>query len=205
MQVLEANELINKIVERVKLTGEDNFLKREIKDSTLINDIFKTYKSIFGKNWKETCQSCYFDCYAYLYGALKNDKELVLLANKLYEVRPGYVLTGFPKGGNDKDCNNKNLTNELAEWHLKNNPGVEKYFTKMPIDWKERCERAVEIVEDKPEDTKPPSGKVEVKGKTYKEIKAIARQLQKEGKISKDIVIDHTKQPILTDLINKCE
>ena len=202
MKTIEAKELIKSLVERVDKVGERDFLDKKINDQTLIADIFKTYKQIFNKQWKESCASCYFDCYAYLFGLLKNDKDLVFIENKLYDLRPGVLLQGYPKGGSDKNCTNNNITNELAEWHLKNNPGVEKYFTRMPEDWQERCQRSVE--ETTPEiPEKKVSNKIDIKGKSYKEYKAIARQMQKDGKISKDVIIDHTKQVDLIKLINE--
>jgi len=204
MKTIEAKELIKSLVERVDKVGERDFLDKKINDKTLIADIFKTYKQIFNKYWKESCASCYFDCYAYLYGLLKNDKDLVFIENKLYDIRPGALLMGFPKGGSEKNCTNNNITNELAEWHLKNNPGVEKYFTRMPADWRERCQRAVEVVET-PEvpEVKKEAVTFDIKGKSYKEYKAIARQMQKDGLIPKTIIIDHTKQVDLIKLINE--
>jgi hypothetical protein len=46
--------------------------------------------------------------------------------------RPGHTgrLSAF--GNYSKNCTNKNLTDELAEWHLRVNPACAKLFDRMP-------------------------------------------------------------------------
>lgn len=47
-----------------------------------------------------------------------------------YQLKPGALLQAF--GDSSKICTNKNITDELAEWHLKNNPGCINLFAKVP-------------------------------------------------------------------------
>lgn len=47
-----------------------------------------------------------------------------------YLLKPGALLQAFSDPS--KTCTNANLTNELAQWHLMNNPGVARYFSKIP-------------------------------------------------------------------------
>ena len=46
-----------------------------------------------------------------------------------YLLKPGALLQAF--GDESKTMTNSNITDELAEWHLKNNPGVAIYFSRM--------------------------------------------------------------------------
>ena len=46
-----------------------------------------------------------------------------------YLLKPGVLLQAF--SDESKTCTNANLTDELAEWHLQNNPGIERYFSKI--------------------------------------------------------------------------
>ena len=47
-----------------------------------------------------------------------------------YTLRPGVLLQAF--GDESKTCTNDNLTDELAEYHLKKCPDNAKYFSRMP-------------------------------------------------------------------------
>jgi len=47
-----------------------------------------------------------------------------------YVLKAGALLQAFSDAS--KTCTNANLTNELAEWHLKNNPSCARYFAVMP-------------------------------------------------------------------------
>lgn len=47
-----------------------------------------------------------------------------------YVLKAGVLLQGF--GNASKTCTNANLTDELAEWHLENNPGCRIYFAVIP-------------------------------------------------------------------------
>jgi hypothetical protein len=47
-----------------------------------------------------------------------------------YLLKKGARLTAF--GNYSKNCTNQNITNELAEWHLRINPGCARLFERMP-------------------------------------------------------------------------
>ena len=173
MKKTEALELISKITERVNKVGEDAFLKGVFADVTLVNDIFKTYKQIMNKVWNVTCKSCYFDCYAALYGLTRiNNKTLEEMENKIYELKPGVLLEGWRYGDNSKMCTNKNLTNELAEWFLSKCPPTIKLFSVYPADWEQRCVAFVENIPFIPETPEPKKTTIEVTDITIKEMLA---------------------------------
>jgi hypothetical protein len=82
------------------------------------------YKQLTGENIKVSCGTCYIE-------ALLKIIKLNKMAQCDYLLKPGALLQAF--SDSSKTCTNANLTNELAEWHLQNNPGVEKYFSKIPL------------------------------------------------------------------------
>jgi hypothetical protein len=47
-----------------------------------------------------------------------------------YLLKPGALLQAF--GDTSKVCTNDNITNALAEWHLRNNPACARLFSKIP-------------------------------------------------------------------------
>jgi len=47
-----------------------------------------------------------------------------------YALKAGVLLQAFSNA--QKTCTNDTLTDELAEWHLKNNPQCRKYFSVIP-------------------------------------------------------------------------
>lgn len=47
-----------------------------------------------------------------------------------YVLKQGVLLQAFSDAS--KTCTNANLTDELAKWHLKNNPACIKYFAVVP-------------------------------------------------------------------------
>jgi hypothetical protein len=146
MKKQEALNLIEALTRRVDAVGEDAFVKGVWSDVGLLEAIFSTYKAITGKDWKVTCRSCYFDCYSHLYGLAKNNEYLDRMENKIYHLKKGALLQGFPHGGNDKDCTDATITTELAEWHLKKDPYRIVYFNEFPEDWQKR----IGYVKDEP-------------------------------------------------------
>ena len=86
----------------------------------LIRDV---YKDLTGDTVSEHCGSCYI---AALLTIIKNKK----MATSDYVLKPGAILQAF--GDASKIATNKNLTNELAEWYLKNVPGSRAKFSKIP-------------------------------------------------------------------------
>ena len=87
----------------------------------LIRDV---YKELTGENVSVSCGSCYI---AALLQIIKIKKKM---ATSDYVLKPGAILQAF--GDSSKIATNKNLTNELAEWHLKNVPGSRAKFSKIP-------------------------------------------------------------------------
>jgi hypothetical protein len=83
------------------------------------------YKQLTGDVVNPSCGSCYI---AALLKIIKLNKKK--MAHSDYVLKPGAILQAF--GDASKIATNKNLTNELAEWYIKNVPGSLKKFSKMP-------------------------------------------------------------------------
>jgi hypothetical protein len=81
------------------------------------------YKQLTGKDVRKRCGTCYI--------------EALLIINKIkkmgpcsYLLKEGRVIKA--KGDYSKNLSNHNITNELAEWHLRINPGCRIHFLKTP-------------------------------------------------------------------------
>ena len=107
--LLFAREYINKPKSR---TSQQRILIRDV------------YKDLTGDVVSATCGSCYI---AALLTIIKIKKKM---ATSDYVLKPGAILQAF--GDASKIATNKNLTNELAEWYLKNVPGSRAKFSKIP-------------------------------------------------------------------------
>lgn len=197
---------INAILHRLeRLKQKEKESQRDFIDGTndLKNEIFNLYETIYKRPYPRTnCSSCFQDCY-FMFLRNLTLNEIKKMSELVYKLKGGVLLLGFPHGDSSKNCNRHTLTNELAEWHLKNKPGSEIYFETLPDDWKTR----IGLI---PEEPKP----IEVTGVEYEEtpkpakkkrqeLMSEASRLQKEGKISKDIQLFKLKGDALSDLIAK--
>lgn len=76
------------------------------------------------------CQNCYMDAYLELIN-LSIDK--VMSKDRLeFRLRNGALLRDVVNQSIDLNCTNLNITEELALYHLKTNPGCRKMFDKLP-------------------------------------------------------------------------
>jgi hypothetical protein len=87
------------------------------------NKIKAAYKELTGEIIRTTCSTCLIE---YIF-KIRSKMEKTTCR---YQLKPGALLQAF--GDPSKICTNKNITDELAEWHLKNNPGVISLFSKVP-------------------------------------------------------------------------
>jgi hypothetical protein len=84
------------------------------------NKIAAAYKSLFGESMKVGCGTCYVE-------SIFKIKKKMAQEQTIYRLKPGVVLQSF--GDASKTCTNINLTDELAEYHLRTNPGCIRYFS----------------------------------------------------------------------------
>ncbi len=85
--------------------------------------IAAAYFQCFGERMRIGCKTCYIE-------------SIFLIKRKMeskhcrYRLKPGALLQAF--GDASKTCTNHNLTDELAEYHLRTNPGVAHLFSIIP-------------------------------------------------------------------------
>lgn len=85
--------------------------------------IAAAYFQVFGERMNIGCKTCYIEA-------------IFLIRKKMeskpcrYRLKPGALLQAF--GDASKTCTNINLTDELAEYHLRTNPGVASLFSIIP-------------------------------------------------------------------------
>jgi hypothetical protein len=82
--------------------------------------IAAVYKSLLGENLKIGCGTCYIE-------AIFKIKKKMESKPCSFRLKPGALLKTF--GDETKTCTNANLTDELAEFHLRNNPGCIRLFS----------------------------------------------------------------------------
>lgn len=85
--------------------------------------IRETYYNLTKERLRLNCDTCYIEAIF---------KILHIMDKKpcRYRLKKGALLQGF--GDASKTCTNDNLTDELAEWHLRNTRGAAAYFAIMP-------------------------------------------------------------------------
>lgn len=88
--------------------------KQKIKDAL---------KSLTGERFDFGCSTCYIE-------ALFKIIKIYNMTARNYELKRGVLLQTF--GHPEKSCTNNELTDELAEWHLKHNPEKVVLFARLP-------------------------------------------------------------------------
>jgi len=99
--------------------------------------IERLYLKVFHVSMSKTCSNCISDAFFELYAVWKKDQSHFLdLYNCEYRLKGGVLLEIFSKASHF--ATNKNLTNKLAEIHLKHNKSKYVYFSVLPHDWQSR-------------------------------------------------------------------
>ena len=98
------------------------------------------YKMAYKSSINKSCNDCWVDAYVLLMKA--DPATFDALASRRFELRAGALLLDLVGGDNAKMCTRKNLTDELAIYHLRTNPGCARLFTKLPDNWKELVSKA---------------------------------------------------------------
>ena len=102
------------------------------------------------------------------------------MAARNYELKRGVLLEAF--GDASKTCTNDTLTDELAEWYLKNYPDKIIYFARVPKESPARVTvppPGIEIIEPKP------FNPVEVLNQTVNMVKPEVKTEKKQRKTRK--------------------
>ena len=99
--------------------------------------IERLYLKVLHVSMSKTCSNCLSDAFFELYAIWKKDSShFIDLYNCEYRLKGGVLLEIFSKAS--YFATNKNLTNKLAEIHLKQNRKKAVYFSVLPPDWESR-------------------------------------------------------------------
>jgi hypothetical protein len=109
------------IIEEVKSFSRQYVNSKEERTAERNEKIKAAYKQLTGENVRGNCGTCLIEA-------------ILLITNHMgacnYQLKKGARLVAF--GNFSKNCTNKNITNELAEWHLSRNPTCARLFEKIP-------------------------------------------------------------------------
>jgi len=111
------------IIDEVQSFARDFINFKEFRTSSRKAKIREAYTILTGDKIKVSCSTCYIEALL----LIVNSKPM---ATRNYELKRGVLLEAF--GDASKTCTNDTLTDELAEWYLKNQPEKIIYFSKVP-------------------------------------------------------------------------
>lgn len=120
------------LVEEVLLFSRDYVNSRKERTFARKKKIQSVYKELTGEDINGSCSTCYIEALFKIIDYFDKSQKTEKMAQSRYLLKQGVLLQAF--GDTSKTCTNANLTDELAEWHLANNPGVRKYFAVIPGD-----------------------------------------------------------------------
>jgi hypothetical protein len=111
------------IIDDVQSFSRDFINFKSFRTSGRKAKIREAYKLLTGKNFRVSCSTCYIEALMLIVNSQP-------MASRNYELKRGVLLQAF--GDASKTCTNDTLTDELAEWYMKNQPEKIIYFSKLP-------------------------------------------------------------------------
>jgi hypothetical protein len=111
------------IIDDVQSFSRDFINFKSFRTSGRKAKIREAYKLLTGKNIRISCSTCYIEALLLIVNSQP-------MASRNYELKRGVLLQAF--GDASKTCTNDTITDELAEWYLKNQPEKIVYFSKLP-------------------------------------------------------------------------
>ena len=93
------------------------------------------YRKVSGSSLNKNCSECWVDAYAVIIKADTAESEK--RAKRKFDLKAGALLIDRVKGDNSKMCSMHNITDELALYHLRINPGCIRFFSRYPENWQE--------------------------------------------------------------------
>lgn len=121
------------MIERLNILKSKKFssatdLREALKnDTTLRNEVELLSKRFLGRS-VSGCGNCFFDAYMELINLKKMEEK------SKFQVKRGAVLYDPVNQDAGKVLTAANCTDELALYHLKNNPNARKFFSTLPDD-----------------------------------------------------------------------
>jgi hypothetical protein len=111
------------IIDDVQAFSRDFINFKSFRTSQRKAKIREAYKLLTGENIRVSCSTCYIEALLLIVNSQP-------MASRNYELKRGVLLQAF--GDASKTCTNDTLTDELAEWYLRNQPEKIVYFSKLP-------------------------------------------------------------------------
>jgi hypothetical protein len=111
--------------QEVYLFSGDYINRQEERTKERTDKIRLAYHALTGEYLRNSCSTCLIE-------ALFIIRKIMEQKTSKYELKPGAVLEAFSDPS--KVMTRLNTTDELAEWHLKHNPGVIKFFSRVPTE-----------------------------------------------------------------------
>lgn len=102
---------------RAFINGERNDERRAV--------IRAAYKQLTGFDLRRSCGTCYIEAIFKILNTMERKPCR-------YRLKKGAVLFAFGDADRTATCNN--LTDELAEWHLRHTRGCAMFFDNLPLD-----------------------------------------------------------------------
>ena len=127
----------------LEISGRKNALTNS--DKSYIKSV---YYDIMREELKKTCNNCYEDALTLLLLKLKNNN---IMTKSNYRIVNGVVLRSSTI---EVAMTNANITDELAEKFLKENPKRIKFFATYPDDWMQRISSEPENANSEPKQPK---------------------------------------------------
>lgn len=131
---------------------EDVLLKlKELMGESLLTlsqkeEISRLYKLVLAKNFiKTSCNDCYKDALIEMYAYLKKHGKMKEKSN--YTLKNGALIQ--LEFGSSEMYTNANITDEIAEKFLSENPNNRRFFSELPFDWEARVKNRVSGESDK--------------------------------------------------------
>jgi len=121
---------------RAKYQGISSAKVRELisSDTDFRNETERLYESIYHTKLNKSCGNCWFD--AFILIMRTKPEKLKAMQEKQFDLRAGVVLVD-PHGDPAKTVTQRNLTDELALYHLRVNPDAIKWFCIYPKNWEQ--------------------------------------------------------------------
>lgn len=128
-------------MELLKVVGKlEELREREVLSSSDKLDIELMYRDVFGRNFvKTSCNDCYHDAVIEMYIYLKKTGKMKEKSN--YILKNGVVLQ--KEFGSGEMYTNENITDEVAENYLSDNPKGIMFFAGYPADWENKVRKRV--------------------------------------------------------------
>lgn len=150
-------------------------------DSDFRNATEALYVAYFRTPLNKKCGDCWKDAYILL---LRRESSTIMEQTRKYELVAGALLRDVRNMNDDSRLvTRRNLTDELAMYHLGTNPNCIRFFSKYPENWREESAAYVAKLDGKADEK---SGDADAAAKAVKSAELSLAKAQSRLKKAKD-------------------